>query len=109
MVCNKLYKTDNSPLIDRYEKFLRSISICTFKKISELLQKIYKCTIKENSNIKLGYTYICYIDATLCKAMFLYIQLLSPHFLKIRYFTFSLSNDKFLSENVKFRRIFNFC
>ncbi|KYN14475.1 hypothetical protein ALC57_13321 [Trachymyrmex cornetzi] len=71
-------------LINCYEKVLQTISICTFKKIPELLQKIHKCTIKTNSNTKLGHTHSCYIDTTLCKAMFLPIYLLSPHFPKVR-------------------------
>jgi len=85
-LCNKLCKTDDPSLIDRYEKFLRAMSTCTFKKIPELLKKIHECTIKENLNTKLGHTHICYIDTTLCKAMSLSIQLLSPHFPKVRYF-----------------------
>jgi len=36
--------------------------------------------------MKLGHTHICYIDTTLCKTMFLSVQLLSLHFQKIRYF-----------------------
>jgi len=84
-ICNALCKVDDPILIDRYEKFLQAISLCTFKKIPELLQKIHTCTIKENSNIKLGHTHSCYINTTLCKAMSLPIQLLSPHFPKVRY------------------------
>jgi len=46
-----------------------SMNICTFKKMPQLLQKIYKCTKKQNSNMKLSHTYASYIDTTLCKAM----------------------------------------
>ncbi|KYN19387.1 hypothetical protein ALC57_08282 [Trachymyrmex cornetzi] len=81
---NHLCKTD-AFLIDCYEKILQAISICIFKKIPELLQKIHKCTIKSNLNTKLSHTHICYIDTTLCKAMSLPIYLLSPHFPKVRY------------------------
>ncbi|KYQ54057.1 hypothetical protein ALC60_07036 [Trachymyrmex zeteki] len=70
-------------LINCYEKVLQTISISTFKKIPELLQKIHKCTIKTYSNTKLGHTHSCYIDTTLCKAMSLSIYLLSPHFPKV--------------------------
>jgi len=35
--------------------------------------------------MKLGHTHSCYINTTLCKAMSLPIQLLSPHFPKVRY------------------------
>jgi len=52
-ICNALCKVDDSILIDRYEKFLQVINLCTFKKIPELLQKIHTCTIKKNSNMKL--------------------------------------------------------
>jgi len=83
-ICNAP-KVDDPIIVDRYERFLQAISLCTFKKISELLQKIHTCTIKENSNIKLGHTHSCYINTTLCKAMSLPIQLLSPDFPKIRY------------------------
>jgi len=33
----------------------------------------------------LGHTHACYIDTTFCKAMFLSIELLYPHFPKIRH------------------------
>jgi len=56
----------------------------------QTIQKIYTCTIKEISNIKLSHTHGCYINTTLCKATFLVIQLLSPHFPKVRYIIFSL-------------------
>ncbi|KYM96060.1 hypothetical protein ALC62_13287 [Cyphomyrmex costatus] len=90
---NSLCKIHDQFLIDCYEKVLQSISICTFKKIPQLLQKIHECTIKTNyeciiktnSNTKLGHTHCCYIDITLCKAMSLPINLLSPHFPKVRY------------------------
>jgi len=35
--------------------------------------------------MKLGHTHGCYVNTTLCKATFLVIQLLSPHFPKVRY------------------------
>jgi len=60
------------------------MNICTFKKISQLLQKIHKCR-KQNSNMKLDHTHACYIDTTFCKAMSLSIQLLYLHFPKVRY------------------------
>ncbi|KYN07689.1 hypothetical protein ALC62_01337 [Cyphomyrmex costatus] len=90
---NSLCKIHDQFLIDCYEKVLQSISICTFKKIPQLLQKIHECTIKTNyeciiktnSNTKLGHTHCCYIDITLCKAMSLPINLLSPHFPKVKY------------------------
>jgi len=59
------------------------MNTCTFKKIPQLLQKIHKCT--KNLNMKLGHTHACYIDTTVCKAMSLSIQLLYPHFPKVRY------------------------
>jgi len=37
------------------------------------------------SSEKLGHTHSCYIDLTLCKGIFLPVQLLSPHFPKVRY------------------------
>jgi len=61
------------------------MNTCTFKKIPPLLQKIHKCTRKQNSNTKMGHTHACYIDMTLCKAMSLSIQLLYPYFPKVRY------------------------
>lgn len=84
-LCDTLCKIDDPLLIDRYEKFLQEINACTFKKIPQLLQKIHICTRKQNSNTKLGHTHACYIDTTLCKAMSLSIQLLYPHFPKVRY------------------------
>lgn len=36
------------------------------------------------SNVKLGHTQNCYTDPNICKAIFLPVQLLSPHFLKVR-------------------------
>ncbi|KYN17581.1 hypothetical protein ALC57_10130 [Trachymyrmex cornetzi] len=50
---DNLCKIDDPFLINCYEKVLQTISICIFKKIPELLQKIHKCTIKTNSNTKL--------------------------------------------------------
>lgn len=41
------------------------------------------CTVK-TSNMKLGHAQSCYTNFTLCKAMFLPILLLSPHFPKVR-------------------------
>jgi len=84
-LCDTLCKIDDPFLINRYEKFLQAMNTCTFKKIPQLLQKIHICTKKQNSNTKLGHTHACYIDTTLCKAMSLSIQLLYPHFPKIRY------------------------
>jgi len=51
------------------------MNTCTFKKTPQLLQKIYKCTRKQNSNTKLGHTHACYIDVTLCKMMILLVKL----------------------------------
>ena len=69
-----------------------------------MLQKIYKCTIKTNSNTKLGH--ICYIDVTIYKAMSISNYLLSPHFPKVDILNvYFLSTDKFLSQNVRFRNI----
>src|SRR5580765_2088899 len=45
---------------------------------------IHECTMK-TSNEKLGHTRSCHIDLTLCKGMFLPIQLLSPHFPQVRF------------------------
>jgi len=84
-LCDTLCKIDDPFLINRYEKFLQAMNTCTFKKIPQLLQKIHKCTRKQNSNTKLGHTHACYIDTTLCKAMSLSIQLLYPHFPKVRH------------------------
>jgi len=84
-LCDTLCKIDDPFLINRYKKFLQAMNTCTFKKIPQLLQKIHICTKKQNSNTKLGHTHACYIDTTLCKAMSLSIQLLYPHFPKVRY------------------------
>jgi len=84
-LCDILCKIDALFLINRYEKFFQAMNTCTFKKIPQLLQQIHKCTRKQNSNTKLGHTHACYIDTTLCKATFLSIQLLYPHFSKVRH------------------------
>ncbi|XP_077272806.1 uncharacterized protein LOC143903224 [Temnothorax americanus] len=81
--CNTLCTIDDPFLIDRYEKFLQTISTCTLNKIPQLLEKIHTCTIK-NLNKK-GHAHACYIDTKLCKAMFLCVQILSPHFPKVRH------------------------
>lgn len=81
--CNFLCKIDDPVLIGRYQKFLETINECTIKKIPKIIENIHNCTVK-TSNMKLGHAHSCYIDSTLCKAMFLPIQLLSPHFPKVR-------------------------
>ena len=83
-LCNTLCKI-NSLVIDRYKKFLEAINTCTLKKIPELLRKVcQKCTVNDLTD-KLGHTQACYINPNLCKAMSLSIQLLSPHFPKVRF------------------------
>lgn len=103
--CDNLCEIDPF-LIDRYEKFLQAISTCILKNIPKLLQKIHECTVK-NSNKK-GHPHSCYIDVTFCQAMFISVQLLSPHFPKVRNIKRSIY-DKFLSEDVKSGEGFNFC
>lgn len=70
-------------LIERYQKFLNIIYACTFRKISQLMQTIYKCTVNISS-VKQGHTQSCYTDPNICKATFLPVQLLLPHFPKVR-------------------------
>ena len=54
------------------------------KNVSKLIQKVFECTVKTSNN-KLGHPNSCYIDLNLCKAMFIQMQLLAPHFPKVRY------------------------
>jgi len=82
-LCNTLCKANNPFLISRYQEFLETINTCTLKNVPELVQSIQKCTMK-TSNKKLGHTRICYIDLTFCKGIFLPVQLLAPHFPKVR-------------------------
>ncbi|XP_036140365.1 uncharacterized protein LOC118644830 [Monomorium pharaonis] len=83
-LCNTSCKI-NSFVIDRYKQFLEAINTCTLKKIPELLRKVcQKCTVNDLTD-KLGHTQACYINPNLCKAMSLSIQLLSPHFPKVRF------------------------
>ena len=82
-LCNTSCKIDNPFLIDRYQKFLETVNTCTLKNVPKLIQRIHECTMKI-SNEKLGHTRSCHIDLTLCKGMFLPIQLLSPHFPQVR-------------------------
>jgi len=81
-ICSVSCKIDPF-IIDRYQKFLKAISTCTLKKIPQLLPKIYKCTVK-NTNYKLDHTHACYVDTNICKVMSFSIQLLSPHFPRVR-------------------------
>jgi len=62
-VCNTLCKVDDPILIDRYKEFHQAISTCTSKKISELLRKIHKGTIKDNSNM----SWVIHIVVTLIR------------------------------------------
>ena len=86
--CSILCKVKNPFLIDRYQKFLQAINKCTLKNVPELMQKIYECTVtifdKKLGNAKKGHAHSCYIDLNLCKAMSIPMQLLSPHFPKVR-------------------------
>jgi len=82
--CNALCKVNNLLLIDRYRKFLSAIDTCTLKNVPKLMQKVYKCTVKTLNNKK-GHTHSCYNDVNLCEAMSIPMELLSPHFSKVRY------------------------
>jgi len=81
--CSALCKTDNPVLIERYQKFLETVSTCTVKNISTLIKIICTCTVS-TSNMKLGHAQSCYVNFTICESMFLPILLLSPHFPKVR-------------------------
>jgi len=81
--CSALCKTDNPVLIERYQKFLGTVRTCTIKNIPILIKIIRTCTVN-TSNMKLGHAQSCYVNFTICEAMFLPILLLSPHFPKVR-------------------------
>jgi len=95
--CNFSCKTDDPILISRYQKFLETLNFCTLKNVPKLIQDIHKCTIK-TSNEKLSHTRSCHIDLTLCEGLFLPVQLLSPHFPRVRYIK-RLSTYRFLSKD----------
>jgi len=82
--CNALCKVNNLLLIDRYRKFLSAIDTCTLKNVPKLMQKVYKCTVKTLNNKK-DHTHSCYNNLNLCEAMSIPMELLSPHFPKVRY------------------------
>lgn len=81
--CSTLCKTDNPVLIERYQKFLQTVSTCTVQNIPTLIESIHTYIVK-TSNMKLGHAQSCYTNFVLCKAMFLPILLLSFHFPKVR-------------------------
>jgi len=88
-LCGTLCKVNDPLLIERYQKLLEAINECTLRKIPELMSRIHDCTVtildKNKEKAKKGHAHSCYINLNLCKAMFIPVQLLSPHFPKVRY------------------------
>lgn len=82
-MCSSLCKVNDRLLIDRYQQFLEAVNTCTLKNVPKFIQNFCECTVK-SSNDKLGHAHSCYIDLNLCKAMSVPMQLLSPHFPKVK-------------------------
>lgn len=82
-LCDKFCKIYDPCLIKRYQTFLEVVNICILKKVPKWVERLKECTLNI-SDIKLGHTHSCYINPTLCNGMLFPIQILSPHFPKVR-------------------------
>lgn len=66
--CDDMYKLSNSVVLNKYHKFLETLSTCSLENVNSHVRDMQQCGAEHNLPDKLGHPKSCYEDCASCKS-----------------------------------------